>query len=176
MSTEPLSLSEKASVFYSQLSSVAGELNSVSDELGKSIAQIDAALKKLNLGVTVWVRVQYGEADERGDHEFWEEMLGYAKLNGKWGVCLKRLEGNLRDPDMAQEEEWLFSDAPRVLRLLSIDKIPELLEKLITQAQLATTKIQAKLADAQAVAIALNPPLFPTRPITAGFKVKGVQR
>jgi hypothetical protein len=176
MSTNPNSLSERVSVFYSQLSSVANELNAASDELGKSVAQIDNALKKLNLGITAWVTVQSWQADERGDHEFWDESLGYAKINGKWGVCLRRTEGNLRDPDMAEVEEWLFSDAPRVLRLLSIDKIPELLEKLTAQAQLATTKIQAKLASAQAVAAALNPLIFPVRPITGSMKTPGGQK
>jgi hypothetical protein len=169
MPTDPKPLSERASEFYSQLSSVANELNAVSDELGKSITQIDAALKKLNLGITVWVPIQGWSGDERYENEFWSEELGYAKINGKWGVSLKRVEGNYTDPDSADVESWLFSDAPRTLRLTAIEKIPELLERLTAQASIATQKIQDKLADAQAVAAALNP-------VQSRFGVRGVTR
>jgi hypothetical protein len=169
MRTDPKPLSERASEFYSQLSSVANELNAVSDELGKSITQIDAALKKLNLGITVWVAIQTWSGHERYENDFWSEELGYAKINGKWGVSLKRVEGNFNDPDAADVESWLFNDAPRTLRLGAIAKIPELLENLATQASIATKKIQDKLADAQAVAAALNP----TQPSQGRLKVKG---
>jgi len=176
MPSDSHALSERSSAFYSQLLSVAEELNEVSDELGQCIAQIDASLKKLNLGITVWVRVDYWEADERGNHEFWEELLGYAKINGKWGVCLRRLDGNLCDPDAAAQEEWLFNDAPRLLRLAAIDRIPELIERLIAQAKLATTKIQSKLVDAQTLAAALNPlvpPLHVPRPSKLPIRLGG---
>jgi len=172
MSSDSSPLSERASVFYSQLSSVANELNAVSDELGKSVAQIDDALKKLNLGITVWVVIQSWEGRERYENEFWSEELGYAKLNGKWGVSLKRVEGNYNDPDGSDVESWSFSDAPRALRLSAIEKIPELLEKLVAQANVATQKIQDKLADAQAVAAALNP----DQPSQRGSAVKGVAK
>jgi len=39
------------------LSSATG-LNAVSDELGKSVAQIDSALNNLNVGIPVWVPIE----------------------------------------------------------------------------------------------------------------------
>ena len=53
-----LPLSERVASYYAQLTSAAKDLNSISDELGKSIAEIDMALKKLNLGVAVWVPIR----------------------------------------------------------------------------------------------------------------------
>ena len=46
----------------------AATLNAVSDELGKPVSVIEAALKKLNLGVSTWV-VCVGEMDQQtGDY------------------------------------------------------------------------------------------------------------
>jgi integrase len=46
--------------FYSDLKTVAADLNAVSDELGKSISEIDTVLKNLNLGIVVWVTLADG--------------------------------------------------------------------------------------------------------------------
>ena len=55
------SFSERVSSSYRQLSLAASHLNLVSDELGKSIAVLDAALKKLNLGISTWSRLDRWE-------------------------------------------------------------------------------------------------------------------
>ena len=47
---------------FAQLSTVAADLNAVSDDLGDPVADIDAALKKLNIGISVWVNVCCWEA------------------------------------------------------------------------------------------------------------------
>lgn len=44
-------LQERVSAAFDKLAESAAELNAVSDELGKPIPAIDAALQKLNLGV-----------------------------------------------------------------------------------------------------------------------------
>ena len=158
MPTEP-TLSERVSSSYSKLSSVANDLNAVSDELGKFVSQIDEGLRKLNLGVVCWVTI-FSDEDDSNPHlvTFWREELGYAKVSGKWGVCLRRLDGCYQSPDDETSTIWTFNDASRMLRLASIEKIPELLEALSKEAANTTKKIQAKLADVQAVAEAVNPP------------------
>jgi hypothetical protein len=151
-------LAQKVASSFSVLSSAASDLNAVSDKLGKSVTEIDAALKKLNLGIAVWVKVVEGEStDQFQDSSFWSEDLGYAKINGKWGLSLRRVDGDYRSPDEERVEAWLFSDAPRALRLTAIDKIPELLEELSRNAVKYTVQIQNKLADVQSVAAAVNP-------------------
>lgn len=153
-----LSLSQRVSASYAELSSVATDLNAVSDALGKAISDIDEGLKKLNLGVTAWVGVQeFGGIDDQ-DHTYTVEELGYAKINGKWGIALRVRSGDYARPNDDDEsvEAWLFNEAGRALRLKAIKKIPELLGKLNEEATKVTKELQAQLADAQEVAGAVQ--------------------
>jgi hypothetical protein len=152
---ERSSVPEVVASFYSELRAVAADLNAVSDELGKSISEIDGALRNLNLGISVWVKIR-GEdvAPERGDSSYWSDDLGYSKVSARWGICLRHVEGDA-DADMQSTEEWLFNDAPRALRLAAIDCIVELLQKLSEEGQATTKRIREKLADAQEVASAV---------------------
>lgn len=152
MSPEKTSLSERVQASYSNLASVASDLNSVSDELGKSISEMDGALKKLNLGVTTWVVIRAGGATEEEPRYFSEEF-GYAKVDGKWGISIRSVSGNCeRSPDEERVEQWLFNDAPRSLRLSAIAKIPELLEKMAVEADKTAKDVRTKLVEAQEVA------------------------
>jgi len=162
-------LSERVSTSFSELSTAAADLNAVTDELGKCVAQIDEALKRLNLGLTVWVPISHWNGNRYNVNAFGSQDLGYAKINGKWGISLREAEGDENDPDEPDVELWLFADAPRALRLSAIDKIPELLAKLSSSAAKAKTQIQDKLEDAQAVAAAINP-LKPNGVVVKGIK------
>ena len=125
-----INIPEVVASFYSELRTVAADLNAVSDELGKSISEIDAALKSLNLGITVWVKIRGEGVDlERDNFSYWSDEIGYSKVSARWGICLRHVEGDA-SADMQSTEEWLFNDAPRALRLAAIDSIVELLQKL----------------------------------------------
>jgi hypothetical protein len=155
MAIEQASLPERVASSFSLLRSAAKDLNSISGELSKSIAEIDSALKRLNLGVTVWVPIRKG--DELPDRpSYWSEDIGYAKVRSNWGICLRTVDGDYQNPDQEETERWLFNDAPRILRISAIEKIPELLEKLSSEAVKTTQAISAKLAEAQAVASAVK--------------------
>jgi hypothetical protein len=157
MSDEEIPLLERVASYYSQLSTVAADLNAVSDELGKSVSEIDFALKKLNLGITTWVPIHGDEGNGHdGDYSFWSRDIGYAKVGGKWGISLRKVDGDYLEPDEATIEEWPFNEAPRSLRLEAIDKIPELLETLSKDAVKTTKDIRARLSEAQAVAEAVK--------------------
>jgi len=151
MSSDQAPLVQRVESSFRQLSAVASDLNLVSDELGKSIAELDSALRKLNLGLTVWVVISSDDDLPEGQ-TYRSEDLGYAKVNGQWGVALRTVLGHYSFPDEETVQPWLFNDAPRSLRLSAIGKIPELLEKLSAEATEATTKIRSKLAEAQEVA------------------------
>jgi hypothetical protein len=149
MPTNGDSLATNVESSYRKLSTVASELNFVSDQLGKHVAEMDAALKKLNLGIEVWATIRGDGPDEMG--AFWSDDLGYAKIGGKWGIAIRSRSGN----DFADEvdsECWLFNEAPRSLRLASIGKIPELLEKLSTQASKMVAEIDGRLGQVREVA------------------------
>ena len=150
-SPEP-SLTDRVTRFYKQLSVTAVDLNAASDELGKSITALDAALRKLNLGVSTWVRV-VGHEGQHGN--FWVHKLGYAKVASRWGIALRTVQGNYGDPEGAEAEEWLFNDAPRALRIEAVDKIPDLLEQLIKEASSTSQKIKEKTVHAQELAMAI---------------------
>jgi hypothetical protein len=170
MPPENDSLVARVQSSYRKLSDVAIELNSVSDTLGKMIADLDATLKKLNLGLTVWVQIR--GSDDQQTHNHWSEELGYAKINGKWGIALRTVEGNYNYPDQDSIETWLFNDAPRQIRLSSIAYIPELLEKLSEQIveKLETTlELVNAIKEAADEPKALLPPRMRTRP-TVGEK------
>jgi len=155
-------LSERVAQYYSTLSSVAKDLNAISDQLSKCIADVDLALKRLNLGVVVWVPISHGDELPEGS-AFWSEEIGYAKIGPNWGISLRKVLGDYQRPDNAEEERWLFNDAPRALRISAIEKIPELLESLSNQAVKTTAAIGAKLNEAKVVAAAITGAVGPPK-------------
>lgn len=156
MSSNPIPLTERVASCFSKLSTVAKDLNTVSDELGKSINEIDAALKKLNLGVPAWVKIRSSGIDPE-HNDFWDEtdFVGYCKINGKWGISLRTVGDDLQNHNQTCDE-WLFTDAPRALRLAAIDKIPDLFEAMIQAAVETRENIDARLGDVRAVASAVK--------------------
>src|SRR5271169_1012066 len=108
MSNDP-SAPERAQAAYRQLFTVATGLNSASDELSKVIAELDAALKQLNLGIPAWVVITSTQAD---DGSYWARVLGYTKVGKEWGIALKEITGHQSWAD-DEQEIWRFDDAPR---------------------------------------------------------------
>jgi hypothetical protein len=156
MSSSQFSLLARVSTTYSQLSSVAADLNAVSDALGKAVSDIDEGLKKLNLGVSAWVQVS-GSDPSHEDSTYEINEIGYDKVAGKWGIALRTRSGDANHPeDTETVEEWPFNEATRASRLRAIDKIPELLNKLNNEATKVTKDLQEKLTDAQSVASAVK--------------------
>lgn len=147
------SFSERVSSSYHQLSLAASHLNLVSDELGKSISILDAALKKLNLGISSWSRLDRWE-DAGGNYS--TRYLGYAKVNNRWGIALRTVAGNNTQPEEATVEEWLFNEAPRALRIEAVEKLPDLFENLIKEADSAIRKVKAQSLSARQLATALS--------------------
>jgi len=153
MTTKTDSLNSRISSSYKQLTQAATELNAVSDELGKFVTALDAALRRLNLGIATWLRL---ESREDGSGNYTKRDLGYAKVGNKWGIALRTMSGNHNDVEDSNVEEWLFNDAPRALRIESVEKLPDLFENLVKEADAATKQIRTKTERAQALASALT--------------------
>lgn len=143
-------LDQSVSEQFVELASAAKNLNKASDELGNAIQAIDSALQRLNLGVPTWVTIQGGEDPYTGN--YWSRDLGYARVGKKWGIALCTREGNYNNPDEENVEQWLFSDAPRWLRVDGIMRIPDLLQELVKQANETTSKIKSKTTEANQLA------------------------
>jgi len=155
-SNESTPLPERVSSAYTKLSAVAKDLNSVSDELGELIARIDSALKKLNLGVSVWIKIAVRGADLLNDDPIEEtDQIGYVKIRGKWGISLSTMSLDVTDGSETFEQ-WPFNDAPRLMRLSAIDKIADLLEALTGKAAEMKDIVAGKLNDARSVAEAVT--------------------
>jgi hypothetical protein len=157
----------KVQTHFKALSSVAGSLNTASDELTKAVSVLDEALKKLNIGLTVWV-------DSIGvdlmPPEYDMQQIGYSKVNNKWGIALRRIWGDESTDQFHEEGPWLFSDAPREMRLYGVDKISALIEALSKEASTATKKIQEKTQDVRELASAIEYLGKPPAPVVATQK------
>ena len=149
---ESSSSSERIAAAYKRLAASAESLTSKSDEFSKQVAVLDGALKKLNLGIVAWERIRAGE-DKNGN--YWSEDVGYAKINGKWGIAIRERRGNT-NAGTEESEEWLFNEAPRPLLISAIDQMPGLLDKLVTSAGKTAKKFGEKTAQARSLATALS--------------------
>ena len=134
------------------LSDTAKNINTASRRLTEAVDQVNAALKKLNMGIPVWIPTWSGP-DIPGQVQESEE-IGYAKLKGKWGVCI-RLSVELGGPD-PDVTEWHFEDAPRELRLRNIKYLQGLVVAMNEQGNEAANAIDKEAAEAEKLAAMLG--------------------
>ncbi|HVF59439.1 MAG TPA: hypothetical protein VNJ70_06465 [Thermoanaerobaculia bacterium] len=144
--------SDRISASFKELAASAARLNSVSDELASAIRPIDAALKKLNLGVAAWH--SYAGSEDSGG-EFSNRRIGYARVGRKWGLALSTVSGN-HNYGVEDEEEWLFNDAPRWMRIEAVDHLPDLLEILVKKASKTAENLQKKAERARELADSIS--------------------
>jgi hypothetical protein len=155
VSTANDSLLERVKTSYERLAVVASNLNTASDSLGKAIGSLDDSLKQLNLGIPCWH--SYADYEDPGGHCI-RQYIGYVKVGNRWGIAISRVEGNSNAPEeFWKDEEWLFNDAPRQLRMEAVEHIPAMIEALIAKAEEAVEKIKNKTMEAQQLADALKP-------------------
>jgi hypothetical protein len=143
---EASSSSSRISTAFQDLVKRSAELNAASDDLAKAIAPIDAVLKQFNLGVNAWHR--YGGFVNEHDVAY-ENFVGYAKVNGKWGLALSHVF------DHEREEEWLFNDAPRAMRIEAVKYLPDLLEILAKRAAETSVDLRTSADEARKVSATL---------------------
>ena len=145
----------KVQTRFQELSTLASSLNTASDELTKVVGTLDEALKKLNIGLTVWVPFRF-RGDGSDPEVYDQDEIGYAKVSGIWGVALRNIWGNESFGDYHEAGPWLFKDAPRELRLAAADKIPELIEALATGASATTKEVEEKTKQVRELAEAID--------------------
>jgi hypothetical protein len=154
MATTPSDLtSERITQSFKDLAASAAQLNAASDELAKAISPIDVALRKMNVGIEVWYSYSSFE-DEDGD--YWTRLIGYAKVGGKWGLALSVVSGNSNEPDDELDEEWLFNDAPREMRIEALDYIQVFLDTLVARVTTAAADLKKKTEQARKLATMIS--------------------
>jgi hypothetical protein len=144
-----------------QLSKTAISLNKASDRLNQAINSINEALKKLNLGVSSWVTFS---STGEGPFSDWNE-IGYGKINGKWGIGIRRCSEDLTadEGNQLDSTEWPFSEAPREIRIEAIPFLPKVIEQLNKDAEKTTQVLNEKTSDAEKLAQAIDSILDPPR-------------
>jgi hypothetical protein len=138
---------------FQNLKAAANELNSASDRFTKLVTEIDAILKQLNIGIETWVQIGSKWCDDFDSSGY--DQVGYSKVNGKWGVCLKSVTENANNP-FDDIEVWSFGDGPRRLRLEAVEYLPTLLEELARKAADGTRDITDKTFDLESFVSALK--------------------
>ncbi|HEV8718150.1 MAG TPA: hypothetical protein VGX03_35710 [Candidatus Binatia bacterium] len=141
--------SDRISASFLELADSAAHVNSASDELANAIRPIDAALKKLNLGVAAWH--SYNDFEDPNSGYYRSRRIGYARVGRTWGLALSTVSG-FPDSDDENMEEWLFNDAPRWMRVEAVDHIPDLLELLVKETNKFTANLQKKTEKARELA------------------------
>jgi hypothetical protein len=88
--------------------------------------------------------------------DWWSRKVGYTKVADRWGIALKKVEGNHNYPEEESVEIWLFNEAPRWMRIEAVGGIPDVLDALLKEAEDTTKKIKDKTAQAYELAVAMN--------------------
>jgi hypothetical protein len=145
---------EKVQTHFQALSQIASSLNTASDDLTSSVEILNESLKKLNVGLTVWVVFRNRDVDQ--PHLYDQDEIGYCKVSGEWGIALRRVCGNMEDDLHSTEGLWLFNDAPREMRLTAADELPALIERLAKEAFETTRRVQEKAQQVRELALAIS--------------------
>jgi hypothetical protein len=169
MSEEAVPPSAQLAANYKQLAVAAKSLNEASDEFNTTLEPIEKALERLHLGLECWVRVKTYAVD---DPEYHYRDIGYGRRLGRWGILLRECEGD-ESRQMGTEERWFFSEAPRMFRVEAIEKVPDLLERLIKKADNATRRIKSTTAMVRQYADAIDAAVAEVFPRRAAKKSTG---
>lgn len=111
-----------------ELEKIADRLNQTSNRMSENLKDIQEKLNHLNLGVQCFITIENIENNVK---------IGYSRFNKHWCLTIKK-----------DNEQWSLLQAPRYLRILSIQHIPTLIEAMIvaTEAAIIKTEKSAKVA------------------------------
>jgi prefoldin subunit 5 len=137
---------------FSALAEHAAVLNKASDELRIAIDTLDSALQKLNIGLPIWVSFDEELNLTRDYGSIYE--VGYDKVNGRWCLAIRREDRLLQGTKL--DGPWPYNDAARDLRLLAVQKLPDVIQELTKQAAALRTKVSEAAQSVRALADAIG--------------------
>jgi len=101
--------------------------------------------------------VTFCDKPDKDDPDIYDyDQIGYCKVNSTWGIAIQNLWGDADAERHESEGPWLFTDAPREMRIQAVDKIPALIEALSKQASETQKKIEEKTKQVRSLADALR--------------------
>jgi len=144
---------------FERLAPLAARLNEESDTLNDLIEEVEAKIRKLNVGLTVWLERPLARVDEPPTNGQWGELqhhsevqLGVAKIRGRWKLVIRRQHVELGlyqgDPDCPWTKRYDIGEleplleAPRDYRVEAVRVLPELLAQLADRAESAVRTIR----------------------------------
>src|SRR3954470_11226589 len=107
---------------------LASKLSRSTDALNARLAQMEKDVAALRLGVEAWVTISSASSDE---HDEYTTQVGFAKHAGEWK--LMRRSGFELDEAIRGASPLL--QASREERLIAADRLPELLEELVSSGE-----------------------------------------
>ena len=143
-------LASKIQISFRQLSDAANSLNKLSDDFGKLASDLDSSMQRLNPGVSAWVTF-YNVSTDLVAMETTTQQIGYARIEGKWSLAIRSYMENLGKEGWYGMKEWRFNDAPRDMRMRSIEQLPNLCELLANEASKAAMEVEGKVAILQSL-------------------------
>ena len=136
---------------FSSLERVARNLNDSSDEVNRALADAEARLVSFKIGLEVWHPQELDCSDATGSirpnevTEYVSDVLGFARIEGKWCLCVKRVavatgyyEGDQQCPytneyvDRAPEPLLRQS---RNLRIKALTVLPDFLKHMASHVE-----------------------------------------
>jgi hypothetical protein len=139
---------KRIEVAAQKIPALSASLNTVSDQLAKSVNELDGILKRFGLGIPVWVVF-----NQRAEIPYYDnDEIGYAKIGGRWGISIRTFQGTEERGQPTIVEQWPFNEAPRHLRVQGAEKLPDLMEAMVTNATEMEKRIVERTSDVKAVA------------------------
>jgi hypothetical protein len=165
---------EKIQKHFQALTGISSSLNTASDELTQAVGLLDEALKKLNIGLSVWV-IFRDRTDDNSGGLYDVDEIGYSKINGTWGITIQHVWGDASIDRHHSEGPWLFHDASREMRIQAVDKLPELVEELSKVAIDTHKKIQEKTKQVRDLADAIRGESANRKVVARGVSLEQVE-
>lgn len=126
----------------------AGNLKPATDQLTEKLAKIERALTDLRLGVTASIELKSEDVEDDGGRHYGTEVTALAfRREGKtWKLMI--------ESGMTEDEHWHsipLLNASRELRLLAIDRMHVLVERLAEQTEAQVQEVELHRAKADAL-------------------------
>lgn len=142
--------SERMSAAFSRLRVSASQIKAVSNELDQHVTALERALAKLDLRVACWTRLSEWMGPD--NDTFKRTYVGYSEYGRDWRIVVQTSEGRDSLPDQEDEKTWPFEQAPQYLRVKAIDRLPELVEELVTSVDKTAERMRKKVGPAAELA------------------------
>jgi len=141
-----------------EFQSVATDLNMKSNGINSTISICEQRIVNANAGIEYWLDRELMRdnptADEKGALIYLAWRFGFAKVAGDWHLAVQQVTRQWYVEDLGggqRDEGWCIreasgpmarSQASRELRIAALERLPDLIQRLIAEARRAITTIE----------------------------------